>query len=382
MPPPREAWLPVSPWGAGAELLWFVLTTGACNLRCRYCGGGFPPEVVPYRPRFSPEELAEFILGVDPDPVVFFYGGEPLLNPRMIRELVGLLRGRARFGIQTNAVLHHVLGDEYWAEFDAALLSIDGVEEVTDRWRGRGVYRRVVSALRRLLRVREEHGGPRTIIARMTVTRDTVIDRDVMHLLGLGFDKAHWQLDAVWGEEWPILDWARGSYLPGLERLADWVAAAPWERLRRIVPFHGTVSRLLHGSDGWVPCGAGRGAFAVSTDGRILACPIAVREKWAELGTIWSGFDSERLERLRGILEPCTGCPYFQVCGGRCLYAQAEKHYWSQERLRELDAVTRMFFDTVFSRVVPAVLRAIEEQRMSPGDVLYDPLLESTEVVP
>jgi putative peptide-modifying radical SAM enzyme len=365
-------------------VLWFVLTTGACNLRCRYCGGGFPPELVPYRPRFSAEELAEFILGRDPDPVVFFYGGEPLLNPRLIRELMDIMEGRARFGIQTNATLHHVLGDEYWARFDAALLSIDGVEEVTDRWRGRGVYRRVVGALRRLQRVRREHDGPGAIIARMTVTRDTVIDRDVLHLLGLGFDKVHWQLDAVWGEEWPVLDWARESYLPGLRRLAEWVAEAPWERLRRVVPFHGTVSRLLHGGPGgdWVPCGAGRGAFAVSTDGRILACPIAVRERWAELGTIWDGIDEEKLRALEEILGPCRGCPYFQVCGGRCLYAQAEKSYWSRERLEELDRVTRMFFDTVLSIVVPAALRAVEEQRMSPGDLLYDPLLESTEVVP
>lgn len=363
-------------------MLWFVLTTGACNLRCRYCGGGFPPSVVPHRPRFGVEELAEFIKRVDPWPAVFFYGGEPLLNPRLIRGLMDLLWGRARFGIQTNGVLHHLLEDEYWARMETVLLSIDGVEEVTDRWRGRGVYRRVVEALKRLQRLREKAGGPATIIARMTVTRDTVIDRDVFHLLGLGFDKVHWQLDAVWGEEWDIATWARESYLPGIEALADWVAEAPAGRLRRIVPFHGVVSRLLHGSDGWVPCGTGRGALAVSTDGRILACPIAVRERWAHLGDIWSGIDEEKQARLGEILAGCRSCPYFQVCGGRCLYAQAEKSYWSRERLEDLDWVTRSFLDTVFARVVPAVLRAIERGEMTPGDVLYDPLLESTEVIP
>lgn len=363
-------------------MLWFVLTTGACNLRCRYCGGGFPDHVVPHRPRFTAEELAAFIRRVDRDPVVFFYGGEPLLNTALIRGLVDELGGRARFGIQTNGTLHHLLGDEYWAAMDTVLLSIDGVEEVTDRWRGRGVYRRVVGALRRLLRLRRREGAPATIIARMTATRDTVIDRDVLHLLGLGFDKAHWQLDAVWGEEWPVARWAEESYLPGLRRLARWVAEAPEERLRRVVPFHGVVSRLLHGGDGWVPCGAGRGAFAVSSDGRVLACPIAVREGWAHLGDLWRGIDWGKARRLEGFIEECRRCPYFQVCGGRCLYAQAEKWYWSRERLQELDAVTRRFFDVVFAEVVPAVLRAIEEGRMSPGDALYDPLLESTEVVP
>jgi putative peptide-modifying radical SAM enzyme len=307
-----------------------------------------------------------------------------LYNTRLIRELMDLLSGRARFGVQTNGVLHYLLDDEYWARMDTVLLSIDGVEWVTDKWRGRGVYRRVVEALYRLRRIREKRGegAPHTIIARMTVTRDKDIYRDVMHLLGLGFDKVHWQLDAVWGEEWPIAKWAEESYLPGLRRLAEWVAEEPERRLRRIVPFHGVVSRLLHGGDGWVPCGAGRGALAVSTDGRVLACPIAVREEWAVVGDIRRGLNREALERLEEFISPCRSCPYFQVCGGRCLYAQAEKHYWSRERLEELDTVTRRFFDTVFSIVVPAVLRAVEAGRMTPGDVLYDPLLESTEVVP
>ncbi len=363
-------------------MLWFVLTTGACNLRCRYCGGGFPPEYSPPRPRFTAAELRDFILGIDSDPIVFFYGGEPLLNPRFIEEVIDELWGRARFGIQTNATLHHLLGDDYWAAMDAALLSIDGVEEVTDKWRGRGVYRRVVEALRRLQRLRERLDGPSRIVARMTVTRDTVIDRDVMHLLSLGFDKAHWQLDAVWGEEWDIKAWAESSYLPGLERLALWVAEKPWERLRRIIPFHGVVSALLHGGVSWPPCGAGRTAFAVNTDGRVLACPIAVREKWATVGTVWDGLDKERLRSLQRFIEPCRRCPYFQLCGGRCLYAQAEKSYWSPRGLSALDEATRRSIDVVLRVVAPAVLRAIEEGRMSPADAFYDPLEESTEVIP
>ena len=362
--------------------LWFVIVTGACNLRCRYCGGSFPPEYAPHRPMWRPEEVAGFILSRDKWPVVFFYGGEPLVEAGTVKRLIDLLHGRALLGIQTNALLHRRLGDEDWARIDKALLSIDGVEWVTDKWRGPGVYRRVVEALRRLRSVRERLGGPGTIIARMTVTRDTDIYRDVMHLLGLGFDKVHWQLDAVWGEEWSIEDWARESYLPGLERLAEWVAEDPPRRLRRIVPFHGVVSALLHGGWRWVPCGAGRGAYAINSDGRVLACPIAVREPWATLGSLRAGIVRERLERLRDFIRGCTKCPYYQVCGGRCLYAQAEKSYWSREALEALDRVTRSFLDTVIRVVAPAVLRSIERGEMTPGDALYDPLEESTEVIP
>lgn len=359
-------------------MLWFVITTGACNLRCRYCGGSFPDEYAPHRPRVSPEKVARFILRHDPAPSVFLYGGEPLVNPGFVREMLRLLRGRARLGIQTNGTLHRLLSDEEWSLFDTVLLSIDGVEWLTDKWRGPGVYRRVVEALERLRRIRERLGGPSTIIARMTVTRDTDIYRDVMHLLGLGFDKAHWQLDAVWSEPWDIGSWARSSYLPGLRRLARWAAERPWERLRRIVPFHGIASMLLHGGRNWVPCGAGRHALAINSDGRILACPIAVREAWATLGTIAEGY---RLMPDR-VLEKCKGCPYYGVCGGRCLYAQMEHEYWPKELLEELDRVTKETINIVAVELVPSILKAVEQGRMAPGDVYYDPLDESTEVIP
>ncbi|ALL00838.1 hypothetical protein Pyrde_0788 [Pyrodictium delaneyi] len=361
-------------------MLWFVLTTGACNLRCQYCGGGFPPEYSPPRPVYGAEKLVESIRRLDPDPVIFFYGGEPLVNPKLIMEVMDLLP-EARYGIQTNGLLYRQLPEEYWARFHRVLLSIDGVEEITDRWRGRGVYRRVLKALRFLRELQRRRGGPGAVIARMAVTHDTVIDRDVLHLLlDLGFDKAHWQLDAVWSPPWPIGRWARESYLPGLRRLAKWVAEKPWERLSRVVPFHGIVSALYNGGYRWYPCGAGRDAVAVNTDGRILACPIAVREEWAVLGRLgeWRG----QLAHPRLLPERCRRCSYLPLCGGRCLYAQMEDAYWPRELLEELDWVTRRTIDIVLSVVVPAVERALEKGLMEPSSVYYDPLEESTEVIP
>ncbi|ABM80087.1 TIGR04084 family radical SAM/SPASM domain-containing protein [Hyperthermus butylicus] len=371
-----EAWV----GGFGTGLLWFVFTTGLCNLRCRYCGGGFPPDIVPPWPRYRVEELVELIERVDSRPVVFFYGGEPLLNPGFIREVMDALP-HAVFGIQTNAILHNRLGDEYWARFTTVLLSVDGVEGVTDRWRGPGVYSRVVSALRRLQRLRERLGGPATIVARMAVHREISIYRDVMHLLrGLGFDKVHWQLDAVWSPPWRLGAWARESYLPGLRRLARWVAARPRARLHRIVPFHGIVSALYNGGFRWYPCGAGRTAVAVLTDGRIVACPIAVREEWAVLGTLdtWRG----RVLPESFVPERCRLCSYYPLCGGRCLYAQVESSYWPGRLLEELDWVTRRTIDIVLEEVVPAVEKAVERGEIDLAYLSYTPELESTEVIP
>ena len=71
-----------------------------------------------------------------------------------------------RFVIQTNGTLTDRLPRDYWLRMDATLLSIDGIEEVTDKHRGKGVYKKVVEAARKL----REMGYEGDLVARMTLT--------------------------------------------------------------------------------------------------------------------------------------------------------------------------------------------------------------------
>lgn len=105
-------------------MLWFLLTTGACNLKCAYCGGSFSQRYSPWKPQVDTEAAVQF-LKRDESPTVFFYGGEPLLNPRYIMEVMDALPG-AKFGIQTNGTLAKRLPPEYWRRFGTVLISIDG----------------------------------------------------------------------------------------------------------------------------------------------------------------------------------------------------------------------------------------------------------------
>lgn len=80
-------------------MLWLVFTTGACNLRCTYCGGSFePPHVVPWRVTYDINKLRHLVEN-DKDATVIFYGGEPLLNPGFIMRVMDNVKAR-RFGIQ------------------------------------------------------------------------------------------------------------------------------------------------------------------------------------------------------------------------------------------------------------------------------------------
>jgi sulfatase maturation enzyme AslB (radical SAM superfamily) len=89
----------------------------------------------------------------------YFTGGEPFLHPE-IRAIVDFTLERMPLTILTNAVLiDDGLASWIGARFASSRYSFDlrvsldgATEETNDRVRGRGVYRRVVDALRRLAR--------------------------------------------------------------------------------------------------------------------------------------------------------------------------------------------------------------------------------------
>jgi len=353
-------------------LLYFVLTTGRCNLECRYCGGSFPPDVVPWEIKYPLSSLVRF-LEQDPDPVVAFYGGEPLLNPQPIREIMDSVHW-ARFVVQTNGTLMEALPKEYWLRFDTILLSIDGVPEVTDYYRGRGVYGAVLRAAARL----REWGYRGDLVARMTLSELGDVYRDVLHLLSLGlFDHVHWQLDVIWSDRWRNFDeWVERVYKPGLAELIDyWIGELEEGRVPGIAPFQAIAYAYLSGRGlPSPPCEAGSSAFAISTDGRILACPIAVYEKWAEVGHVETTGPRD-LKRLK-IGEPCTDCGYFSLCGGRCLYAYFER-LWGEEGFEKVCSLTRYLIDLLLEKIAE-----IEGGVLALDDLRYPEFNNTVEIIP
>ncbi|MGC9103946.1 MAG: TIGR04084 family radical SAM/SPASM domain-containing protein [Candidatus Methanodesulfokora sp.] len=350
-------------------MLYFLLTTGRCNLKCSYCGGSFPDSVVPWKERFSLEDLEKFI---EPGSTIAFYGGEPLLNPALIRKVMD--RIEARYIIQTNGMLVRKLDPDYWRRMDTVLLSVDGREEVTDLYRGNGVYKAVIRAAEFI----RKSGFSGDLIARMTASEATDIYRDVIHLLSLGmFDHVHWQLDVIWSDRWKNFKKWSQSYLRGLERLMNvWMASMRRGRVLGIVPFLGILRGMLDEGLEAPPCGAGRSALTISTDGRILACPIAVDAEWACLGDIKSGVVRKSPE----IGDPCTKCEYFRYCGGRCLYAHVER-LWGYEGFRDVCRITKYTIELVrrnFGEIMELVSRGIVKKE----DLIYPKYNNTTEIIP
>src|SRR3990167_3392857 len=140
-----------------------LFTTLRCNLQCTYCSEsavvGSQGKVT-----YSPEALDRFIRThlSQHEVYVTFYGGEPTLNIDFMSQVMSRYP-TYRFQLQTNGTLLHRLPDRILANLSNVLVSVDGGEQITDGFRGKGVYRRV---LNKVDGIRTRLGG--SLTARVT----------------------------------------------------------------------------------------------------------------------------------------------------------------------------------------------------------------------
>lgn len=339
------------------------MVTAECNLACSYCGGSLA--TMPRDITYDLDELVNFIRG-DDEAVVALYGGEPLLRPDRVKELLEMLPAD-RFVLQTNGFFMERLGGAVH-DFDTILLSIDGRPEVTDAYRGEDCHDQVMQARRWL----KDTGYQGDVIARMAASKHTDIYEDVTYLLQF-FPHAHWQLDAVWSPLWDLPEfrrWAKQSYLPGVERLIEtWARHLEQDDVLGVVPFLGVMKRLLWGGSG-LPCGAGQDAVTVTTDGRVIGCPIVAEFEWNEMG------DFHGVQPI-DIGEPCASCDIYDVCGGRCLFTYKER-LWGDEGFKLLCRITRHLVERL-----KAIMPVVEEQLPSlKSELFYPPFNNTTEIIP
>ncbi len=117
----------------------------------------------------------------------------------------------------------------------------------------------------------------------------------------------------------------------------------------------------------------------MSTDGRVLACPIAVRERWAILGNVNNGF---KLMNIR-LPERCMKCELRPYCGGRCLYAlmEGERYWGGKDDIEVVDYITRETIKSILT-IAPRIKELTNKGVIRNHELMYDPVLDSTEVIP
>ena len=174
-----------------------------CNLSCRYCFAG-EGEYHGERSLMSFEvgrKALDFLIrnsGNRRNLEVDFFGGEPLLNWKVVKQLVEYGREQEklydknfRFTLTTNGVL---LNDEIMdfcnREMANVVLSLDGRKEVHDYMRpfkgGAGSYDRIVPKFQKFVSLR----GEKSYYIRGTFTHHNLdFASDVLHYADLGFSQ-------------------------------------------------------------------------------------------------------------------------------------------------------------------------------------------------
>ena len=310
-----------------------------CNLSCPYCfasQGKYHGQQALMRFDVGKRAL-DFLMENSGDRVnleVDFFGGEPLMNWEVVKELVAYARGQEgprgkkfRFTLTTNGMLiDDDVIDFANREMHNVVLSLDGRKEVHDRlrvdWAGRGSYDRIVPKFQKLV---ERRGGKGYYMRGTFTHANPDFTKDVLHMADLGFDQLSMEPvvcapddpAALTAEDLPIV-------LEQYELLAKEMLRR--EREGRGFTFYHYMLDLAHGPCIYKRisgCGSGTEYMAVTPWGDLYPCHQFVGEDAYKLGDIWQGVTNtavrDEFKSCNAYARPeCADCWARLYCSGGC----------------------------------------------------------------
>lgn len=310
-----------------------------CNLACRYCFAE-EGEYKGHRELMSYEvgkQALDFLIansGNRRNLEVDFFGGEPLMNFDVVKDLVKygreqevLHNKKFRFTLTTNGVL---LDDDVMEfankEMSNVVLSIDGRKDINDRMRpsrnGKGSYDLIVPKFQKLADSRNQAN----YYVRGTFTHNNLdFSEDVKHLADLGFKQISVE---------PVVALPEDSYAITEEDLP--VLFEEYDKLAKLILeykkegkdfnfFHfmidlsggPCVAKRLSG------CGSGTEYLAVTPWGDLYPCHQFVGEPEYLMGNVFEGVkkvDMREDFRVCNVYskEKCSTCLAKFYCSGGC----------------------------------------------------------------
>ncbi len=310
-----------------------------CNLNCSYCfasQGKYHGD----RALMSFEvgrRALDFLIensGTRVNLEVDFFGGEPLMNWNVVKDLVAYARTQEgprnkkfRFTLTTNGML---IDDDVIEfankEMHNVVLSLDGRKEIHDRLRvdyaGRGSYDRIVPKFQKLV---ESRGGKGYYMRGTFTHANPDFTKDVFHMADLGFTELSMEPvvcapddpAALTEEDLPIV-------LEQYEILAKEMLKR--EEEGRGFTFYHYMLDLTRGPCIYKRisgCGSGTEYMAVTPWGDLYPCHQFVGEDAYKLGDIWNGVTNtavrDEFKLCNAYARPeCADCWARLYCSGGC----------------------------------------------------------------
>ena len=319
-----------------------------CNLACQYCFAE-EGEYHGRRALMSYEvgkKALDFLVansGSRRNLEVDFFGGEPLMNWKVVKELVAYGRElekqydkHFRFTLTTNGVLLNEEVQEFVnREMDNVVLSLDGRKEVNDRMRpfrnGKGSYDLIVPKFQKLAESRNQQ----KYYIRGTFTRNNLdFSKDVEHFADLGFEQV--SIEPVVGEDtdpYAIQKEDLPQIFEEYDRLAKMIidrekSGRGFNFFHFMIDLEGgpCVSKRLSG------CGSGTEYLAVTPWGDLYPCHQFVGQEEFLMGNVDEGIvKPEIAEEFRGCSvyskESCKTCFARFYCSGGCMANSYKFHH-------------------------------------------------------
>ncbi len=310
-----------------------------CNLNCAYCfasQGKYNGERAVMSFEVGKQAL-DFLVkhsGKRHNLEVDFFGGEPLMNFQVVKDLVAYARSiekeagkNFRFTLTTNGMLiDDDVIDFANREMSNVVLSLDGRKEVHDRYRvdyaGNGSWERIVPKFQKLVR---ERGGKNYYMRGTFTHHNPDFLQDIRQMLDLGFTELSME-PVVCAPDDPIAltEEDRRIVLDQYEKLAELMLER--EREGRPFTFYHYMIDLSGGPCIYKRisgCGSGTEYMAVTPWGDLYPCHQFVGDEHFRLGDIWHGLDNPEVQKefasCNVYAKPeCRDCWAKLYCSGGC----------------------------------------------------------------
>ena len=310
-----------------------------CNLNCSYCfasQGKYHGERALMSFEVGKQAL-DFLIahsGTRTNLEVDFFGGEPLMNWDVVKQLVAYARTQEaphhkkfRFTLTTNGML---IDDDVIEfsnrEMSNVVLSLDGRKEIHDRLRvdyaGRGSWERIVPKFQKLVKAR---GGAHYYMRGTFTHANPDFLKDIQCMLDLGFTELSME-PVVCAPDDPAaltpddLEVVKQQY----EELAKLMLkrrkeGRPFTFYHYMLDLTGgpCIYKRISG------CGSGTEYMAVTPWGDLYPCHQFVGEESYKLGDIWNGVENQALRgefrKCNAYARPeCADCWAKLYCSGGC----------------------------------------------------------------
>ncbi len=310
-----------------------------CNLNCAYCfasQGKYHGEraVMPFA---VGKQALDFLVansGKRRNLEVDFFGGEPLMNFDVVKQLVAYARSiekehnkNFRFTLTTNGVLiDQDVIDFANREMSNVVLSLDGRKQIHDRFRvdyaGNGSWERVVPKFQQLVQAR----GGKNYYMRGTFTHaNPDFVNDIRQMLDLGFTELSMEpVVCAPGDPSELTQDDLDVVMEQYEELAQLMLER--DREGRPFTFYHYMIDLAGGPCIYKRisgCGSGTEYMAVTPWGDLYPCHQFVGEEAFKLGNIYDGVtNTDMVEQFAGCnvyaRPQCRDCWARLYCSGGC----------------------------------------------------------------